>query len=66
MGVRIVKCLNGTAPDVFHNYFMELEHGKATRRNGLKDAKSKNGKCKERDVLKRNKALQHFAIISEN
>ena len=28
------KCLNGTAPEVFHNYFMKLEHGKATRRNG--------------------------------
>ena len=30
----VLKCLNGTAPEVFHNYFMKLEHGKATRRNG--------------------------------
>ena len=30
----IFKCLNGTAPEVFHNYFMKLEHGKATRRDG--------------------------------
>ena len=30
----VIKCLNGTAPEVFHNYFMKLEHGKATRRNG--------------------------------
>ncbi len=29
----IFKWLNGTAPDVFHNYFMKLEHGKSTRRN---------------------------------
>ena len=26
----VFKCLNGTAPEVFHNYFMKLEHGKAT------------------------------------
>ena len=30
----VFKCLNGTAREVFHNYFMKLEHGKATRRNG--------------------------------
>ena len=30
----VLKCLNGTAPEVFYNYFMKLEHGKATRRNG--------------------------------
>ena len=30
----VFKCLNGTAPEVFHNYFMKLEHGKATRRDG--------------------------------
>ena len=29
------KCLNGTAPDVFLNYFMKLKHGNETRRNDI-------------------------------
>ena len=29
-----IQLHNGTASEVFHNYFMKLEHGKATRRNG--------------------------------
>ena len=31
----VFKCLNGTVSEVFQNYFVKLEHGKATRRNGM-------------------------------
>eukprot|EP00795_Rhopilema_esculentum_P014071 gene14071-5057_t len=31
----VFKCLNGTAPDVFPNYFTKLKHGEATRRNDI-------------------------------
>ena len=29
----VFKCLNGTAPEALHSYFMKLEHGKTTRPN---------------------------------
>ena len=43
----VFKCINGTAPEVFHNYFMTLEHGKVTRCNGtdmgMREVKTKSG-----------------------
>ena len=30
----VLRCLNKTAPDVFHDYFEKVNHQKATRANG--------------------------------